>query len=906
MRTKENVNVEQKSATSNVKKKTFAEKKVKKGKDIRANSKNTKNKKDTTPQPLSFLFTQKYFQVNKSINTIPEHGQWRTRFLENRYKALYQLGFSTCPEQASPSFRYLSQVSEQFIKDLTSHSEIEIAREQLQVELTEETAERLLGAVPFGMGTEYIDHAWLNGIYQRLSDVYKYEIEQYPGTVAMYLAEKNDQLRVPERIYFHLVENHQDMESPFAFLATYATKDERGYIHHMPLQYALTEYKNQREKLLELLSCLNQAAEASELISGFVERGEMFHPLRLTAQEAFAFLKAIPEIEQVGILCRIPDWWRRQYASPSLSVSLGDQKPAMLGFETLIRVQPKLMVNGIELTREEIEHLLEQTEGLALLRGHWVEVNHEKLKKLLEDMEKYPDEMTLKDALRMDIGGVKEKEEGDESEITNGAWLATLIRNLRTPAVIKQTAVPKTLQAELRSYQKTGYTWLNYMYKLGFGACLADDMGLGKTIQVIAFLDKMRQTNKNAKVLLVVPASLLGNWQKEITRFAPKMAFQVLHGNAQMQEKCFLTITTYGMVNRLENLQETQWTALILDEAQAIKNSGTRQTKAVKKLKTDFKIAMTGTPIENELSNLWSLFDFLNPGLLGTSKEFGDFTKSLEKHPEGYGKLKNMVNPFILRRLKTDKTIISDLPEKFERVDYVELSKKQIILYRRQVMELEKMLAELSGIQKKGVILSTITKLKEICNHPDQYLKQETFDPLESGKFQMLENLCSTIAAKGERVLVFTQYKEMTEPIAAFLEKVMGQPGLVLHGSTRVNKRSEMVDTFNGEEYVPFMVLSVKAGGTGLNLTAANHVIHFDRWWNPAVENQATDRAFRIGQDKNVLVHKMVCEGTIEEKINNMIESKKELAENVIGGSGEHWITEMKDAEILSMLRLDL
>ncbi len=869
---------------------------------------NGKRAKIYPRQPLNIIFTPETFQIDQLRPVTEEYDSWRKQFLQNRYKALYQLGFKECPKSASVSFRFMALVAEYFLKDLTSHSELEIAREKLVVELTPESKTLLLGAIPYGIGTEYIDEAWLQGMYQRLQNVYVAEINTYNGTVAMYLAEKNQHLRVPERIYFHLVENSQDMDAPFAFLATYATRDDRGYIHHMPLQYALTEYKNQREKLLELLSCLNQAAETSSLISGFVENGEMFHPLRLTAMEAFEILKAIPQLEKIGILCRIPDWWKRRYASPGVSVSLGEKKPAMLGFSTLVSVKPRLMVNGMELTKEEILDLLEQTEGLVLLRGHWVEVNHEKLSRLLKEMEAYPKSITLRQALRMDVeNDLTGNATLDEVEITNGTWLAELVHNLRIPVSIHQMAVPKTLQAELRPYQKTGYTWLNYMQKLGFGACLADDMGLGKTIQVITFLEKLRQSDSQARILLVVPASLLGNWQKEMTRFAPKMDYQILHGKiAEKLKFPFVTVTTYGMINRLEALKEVLWSVVVLDEAQAIKNSGTRQTKAVKALKSNYRIAMTGTPIENELSNLWSLFDYLNPGLLGNRKEFQGFVKDLDQHPEGYGKLKNMVNPFILRRLKTDKTIISDLPEKFEKIDYVGLTKKQIVLYRRQVHELEEKMEEAEGIQRKGIVLSTITKLKQICNHPDQFLKQETFDPAESGKFQMLEELCKTIAEKRERILVFTQYKEITEPLAKFLEGVMGKPGLVLHGGTRVKKRSELVDIFNGEDYVPFMVLSVKAGGTGLNLTSANHVIHFDRWWNPAVENQATDRAFRIGQQKNVLVHKLVSEGTIEEKINDMIESKKELAENVIGEAGENWITEMDNAQILSMLRLNI
>lgn len=318
------------------------------------------------------------------------------------------------------------------------------------------------------------------------------------------------------------------------------------------------------------------------------------------------------------------------------------------------------------------------------------------------------------------------------------------------------------------------------------------------------------------------------------------------------------------------------------------------------------RLAMTGTPIENDLTNLWSIYDFIDKGLLGGFAEFKEYTKKLAKEPEEYARLKSAISPFMLRRLKTDRRVITDLPDKVETVDYVSLSKKQIVLYRKLVAELAEKLETLEGIERCGLILGALTRLKQICNHPDQYLGQEKFAPEESGKWEMLRTICTTIYEKRERVLVFTQFKEMTEPLSAFLETIFQKKGFVLHGSTPVKRRSRMVEEFNGEEYVPYMVLSVKAGGTGLNLTSANHVIHFDRWWNPAVENQATDRAFRIGQQRNVFVHKLVCEKTIEEKIDQMLKFKKELAENVIGGNGENWITDLSNEELLSVLRLDM
>ncbi len=496
--------------------------------------------------------------------------------------------------------------------------------------------------------------------------------------------------------------------------------------------------------------------------------------------------------------------------------------------------------------------------------------------------------------------------------ITNGTWLSSLLQNLRAPQTIEKSSLPESFQAVLRPYQKNGFAWLDYMSHLGFGACLADDMGLGKTVQVLAYLEKLRTTNPHARVLLVVPASLLGNWQKEAAKFAPSMDVFILHGKTStalealfLEHPAFLTVTTYGMASRIQALQEETWSAVILDEAQAIKNPSTKQTREIKKIPAAMRIAMTGTPIENDLSNLWSLFDFLNKGMLGSSKEFRTFCKSLDENPEGYARLKAMVTPFMLRRVKTDKSIIADLPEKLEQIDYVSLSKKQVVLYRKAVAQLAKDLETAEGIKRKGLVLSTITHLKQICNHPDQYMGQQAFSESDSGKFAMLREICQTIYEKRERVLVFTQFKEITKYLAEFLEDIFHAKGFVLHGGIRTSKRTEIVEAFQGEEYVPFIVLSLKAAGTGLNLTKASHVIHFDRWWNPAVENQATDRAYRIGQTKNVMVHKLVCERTIEEKIDSMLQAKSQLAQNVIGSGGESWITELGNDELMAMMRLE-
>jgi non-specific serine/threonine protein kinase len=413
----------------------------------------------------------------------------------------------------------------------------------------------------------------------------------------------------------------------------------------------------------------------------------------------------------------------------------------------------------------------------------------------------------------------------------------------------------------------------------------------------------------------VIPASLLGNWTGEIEKFFPSLSYFVAHPDfhkpakvpeltTQQLENYHLVITTYALTQRYQWIQDYAWKYIILDEAQAIKNPGTRQTKTIKKLAAENRIVMTGTPVENRLSDLWSLFDFLNPGLLGTPKEFSSFTKGLADNPDGYASLRKVVSPFILRRLKTDKAIISDLPDKVEMKSWATMTKKQTVLYGSLVEELRKVIENAEGITRKGLILSALMKCKQLCNHPSQYLGQELFTEEESGKFQRLREICETIYEKRERVLVFTQFKEMTEPLSRFLATIFGREGLVLHGSVAVGKRKELVAQFQGHEYVPFFVLSLKAGGVGLNLTAANHVIHFDRWWNPAVENQATDRAFRIGQKKNVMVHKFLTQGTIEEKIDEMLSVKARLANEVVASTGENWITEMSNGELMDLFTL--
>ncbi len=687
---------------------------------------------------------------------------------------------------------------------------------------------------------------------------------------------------------------------------------------HLPLRSALEEFKDQTELLLQLLSTVSSAADKSDFISELVESGELFSPLKFTAEDAYTFLKEIPLYEECKIMCRIPGWWKRKNNAIKLTITIGDKTPSKVGLDALLSYEPSMSLGDQNLSEEEIKELLLKTSGLSFIKGKWVEVDHDKLKATLEAYEQAKRKagsgaLTLADALRMSVTSKIDESLGinlnlndktTDVQISNGQWLNEIRYKLQNPQEMNNISAGKNFLGTLRHYQQTGLDWMVAMKTLGFGALLADDMGLGKTVQILALLEYFR-TKGPFRTLLIIPASLIGNWEKEIVKFAPKLTYSILHAkNTSFNfEENDLIITTYGMATRIESLKEHKWDLLIIDEAQAVKNPGTKQTRAVKQIKANFRIAMTGTPIENRLSDLWSLFDFLNSGLLGNAKEFSDIIKEMQS-AGSYTKIRNVVNPFILRRLKTDKSVISDLPDKIEIKEYAGLSKKQIVLYTGLINELREKLETAEGIERKGLVLASIMKFKQICNHPDQYLGQTEFDGSHSGKFEKLAELCETIREKRERVLVFTQFREMTEPLSDFLEGVFGRKGLVLHGGTPVKKRTELVEKLCGEEYVPYMVLSLKAGGVGLNLTGANHVIHFDRWWNPAVENQATDRAFRIGQTKNVMVHKFITTGSIEEKIDSMIEDKQKLAGDIVESSGENWITEMSTDDLMKLFTL--
>ena len=733
---------------------------------------------------------------------------------------------------------------------------------------------------------------------------------------------------------------------------------------------------NQNDILLRLLEPIYNASLTSELIKKLLDSGDIYHPLAWTAEEAYSFLKDTALFEKAGIAVKIPNWWKAKHTNkPTIKIHIGEETPSKLGFDGLLDFKVYLSLNDEPLTEEEMRDLISRSENLVFFKGQWVEVDKEKLENLLaewKNVSKQAQEggITFADSMRLMSGMSHKPTQEDiyvQERVISGKWFKKILEEMRSPQANNdiEKILDSQLQTKLRPYQLQGVSWLNLLNQLKLGAILADDMGLGKTLQVISLLLLKKQhknysnnnyiysndsyenkyannnqdynsnqgynhdyqsnshketlnrnhdsNNINIPSLLILPASLIGNWKNELNKFAPIIKYWIAHSSADgidkpLEQGFDLIITTYGYANRIKWLEEKKWDLIILDEAQAIKNPLSKQTKAIKALKASHKLAITGTPVENSLADLWSLFDFVSPGLLGSSADLSKFMKqNRQENNSAYAALRTLVSPYILRRMKTDKRIISDLPDKTELKTYCSLTKAQMVLYTQAVEALAKDIREIEGIERRGIIFAYLIRFKQICNHPSHWLKDSLFETKESGKFIKLKEICEVIMEKQEKLLVFTQFQEITGALANFLQGIFGRPGLVLHGGAPIKKRAEMVKSFQEEDGPPFFILSLKAGGVGLNLTAASHVIHFDRWWNPAIENQATDRAFRIGQKRNVLVHKFICKGTLEDRIDQLIDSKQNIANEILAlDSGATMLSELSNNDLLKIVSLDI
>jgi len=686
-----------------------------------------------------------------------------------------------------------------------------------------------------------------------------------------------------------------------------------------------------------LLSSLGQAAGISAGIASSLEAPNP-SGYSLDTKEAYRFLtESAANLSQAGFGLLLPGWWTRKGTKTHLKAQAkvkGKKLQAGNGLtlDKIVSFDWEIALGDRALTIKELQALAKLKAPLVKVRGQWVEVNDAEIRAALEFWKKNPHgEASLRDVIKLAVGA-SEKADGVEIEgLSAAGWIEELISRLKDKTGFEELPAPDGFSGNLRPYQFRGYSWLAFLRQWGIGACLADDMGLGKTVQTLALIQHdleqveekvagrkdSKQIQVPKPVLLVCPTSVINNWKKEAARFTPELSVMVHHGVSRKKEEEFkkeamshaVVISSYGLLQRdAKFLKGVLWGGVVLDEAQNIKNPETKQAKAARALEADYRIALTGTPVENNVGDLWSIMEFLNPGFLGSQAGFKRnffIPIQAERDQEAARKLKEITGPFILRRLKTDTSIISDLPEKMEMKTYCTLTKEQASLYAAVLEDIEEAMEEAEeGIQRRGIILSALSRLKQVCNHPAQFLKDNSGIPGRSGKLARLTEMMDVILENDEKALVFTQFAEMGKMLKEHLQESFGCEVLFLHGGVPRKQRDRMLERFQeGKEYLPIFVLSLKAGGTGLNLTGANHVFHFDRWWNPAVENQATDRAFRIGQTKNVEVHKFICAGTLEEKIDEIIERKVKVAENVVG-TGEDWLTELSNEELKDLLAL--
>lgn len=845
-------------------------------------------------------------------------------------EGLLSLAGSVTPQSSSGSVIFWGEFAGTYLRHLCASSQASAACDDTVIA-------KFASCVPSMRGAEYVDSDLLSKIWDSLNQHMTSELESFAGGLRRYIEVHFPDWAAVGFVHFHLAESPGSDQGPFAFLATYTTRvSERARVQHVPLGHVVKESagRSNKEFLLSILSPLKEASKQSSFVSDLIRSKRIYSPQYFSSQEAYQFLQDVPLLEESGVTVKLPRAWHGKAPSRAkVSVTLGDdKKTSFVGFDSMFRFRVRVTVDGEPLSEAELKSLLESEQRLVQIRGKWIEADKDKIAGILDKWQRaerlQQEGFSFAEAMRFLARSKVTEADSEFEDSSEQSWLdfvagreiSDLLQKLHSPGEIQdqalETSLSSGLNATLRPYQLDGVKWLSFVTKLGLGACLADDMGLGKTIQVISLMLVERERGQRLPNLLVVPASLLGNWEGELLKFAPSLSYKVLHPSQTSKPEILsfatdyqavdLVITTYSLAMRVEWLRDKAWNLVVLDEAQAIKNPAAKQTRAIKTLSSRSRLALTGTPIENNLSDLWSIYDFSCPSLLGKYSEFKRFHQSL-KSIESYQPLRKLISPYLLRRKKTDKRIISDLPEKTELKSYCLLTKEQVSLYQDTVSELSRELkAENTDIQRKGLVLSYLLKFKQICNHPSQLLGDSEYDFAKSGKLYRLREIAETIASRGEKMLVFTQFRELTDILAAFLAEVFGRQGFVLHGGTSVKKRRELVELFQSSEESPFFVLSLKAGGTGLNLTRASHVVHFDRWWNPAVENQATDRVFRIGQTRGVMVHKFVCQGTIEERIDMMIDDKKGLSQDVIEGTQDFKFTELSNDELMDMISLDV
>ncbi|MCU0691911.1 MAG: SNF2-related protein, partial [Polyangiaceae bacterium] len=694
-------------------------------------------------------------------------------FGQSPFHGLLHIGAGEVASRLPPSLSFARSFGRLFVTALCAQPDLEACRDSVAPPVDAEQLAALAASVPPMPGGEYISAETLRGWWDGITAAARERLVAYQGLVQDLLRSWDPIWNQVGRVWFHLAENKQHPSAPFAFMATYTSRiGEHARPQHVPLGKALEEYagKSARDALLTLLAPIHRASEASSVAQRLVESGEVFHPLAWSPAEALAFLRELPLLEAAGVLVRVPNWWNaRRPPRPAVKITVGASSPAQLGLSALLDFSVEATIDGEPISDEEWRSISRGTDGLVLLKGKWVEVDRDKLNQVLQHWHKAQrdferDGISFLDAMRLMAGqgrsgaskqGLGEGLEG-WSEVNAGEWLSKVLERLRAPEAAEDLQVGSELRATLRAYQQVGVQWLHTLASLGLGGCLADDMGLGKTIQVLALLLLLKRESKHAPSLLVAPASLLANWKAEIRRFAPSLIVRTAHGSAAPEQRLLdddtpdlsgvdLVMTTYGSAHRFSWMREMKWQLVVLDEAQAIKNPGARQTRAVKAFHARTRLCLTGTPIENRLADLWSLFDFLLPGLLGSAKRFGEETRRMDRDGS-YAALRTLVAPYILRRLKTDPKVINDLPEKTEVTAWCPLTRVQAVMYQQAVDELAAKLQDAAGMSRRGAILSYLLRFKQICNHPSQWLGDGAWQGDASGKLMRLMDIASEVS----------------------------------------------------------------------------------------------------------------------------------------------------------------
>jgi superfamily II DNA or RNA helicase len=735
--------------------------------------------------------------------------------------------------------------------------------------------------------------------------------------------------------------------SPFNFCIRLAEPVQKGKKDIWQLSYLL-QLKSDPSLLLEVGELWNPESAASEQARSYgadctefmlmalgqaaalypeITRGmKMKKPggLKLDTKGAFSFLSEYAAILRgAGFVVILPSWWVGKGPMHRMGIRVRVKAPAMkasgnaMGLDAMLSCDFAASLGTDEVDLDELRRLAGLKMPLVRVRGEWRQIDQRELAAAVGFLEKQRSgELTVRDVLATEFGAGSLDTSLAVHSVDADGWMKMLLEKLKGESRFELLSQPERFKGKLREYQVKGYSWLAFLRSWGLGACLADDMGLGKTVQTLALLQEERNRGEKRPVLLICPTSVVNNWRKEAEQFTPDLPVHVHHGADRLKTTAFrkatkasaLVISSYGLLFRdIATLSKQEWAGVILDEAQNIKNPETKQAKAARALHSDYRIALTGTPVENHIGDLWALMDFLNPGFLGSQAFFRErFFNPIQWYGDSAAseRLKAMTAPFILRRLKTDSTIISDLPDKIEMKQYCTLTREQASLYKAVVDELQERIEMAEGIDRRGLILALLVKLKQVCNHPAQFLGDNSAVEYRSGKVQRLTELLGEIRESGERVLLFTQFMEMGKLLQHYLQELYGEEVFFLHGSLSRKRRDELIEAFQKSDHAPrIFILSLKAGGSGLNLTRANHVIHYDRWWNPAVENQATDRAFRIGQKHNVEVHKFITAGTLEERIDEMIERKTTVSGSVLG-KGEQWLTELSNSDLKKLIML--